>query len=91
MAKLPSSFKPILWSYDFNKCDPNKMKRTIILQALNYGTLSHWNWVREFYGGEEIKNILANTAITEIHPKTRKLIGAIFNYNNWNYASGGSQ
>jgi len=89
MTKLPPIFKSILWSYDFDKCDPEKMKRTIILQALNYGSLSHWQWVRSFYGNEEIKKVLAKAVVTEIRPKTRNLIEAIFNFNNWNYASEG--
>ena len=63
--KLPLFFKPILWSYIFEKCDPQKMKRTIIVQALNYGNLSHWNWIRSYYGEEEIRNILSSLFETE--------------------------
>ena len=65
------------------------MKKTIILQALNYGSLAHWKWVRAFYGNEEIKRVLTKVLVTEIRPKTRNLIEAVFNFNNWNHASGG--
>jgi hypothetical protein len=91
MSALPSIFKSVLWSYDFDKCDPEKMKRTIILQALNYGSLNHWKWLQSFYGSEEINQVLAKAQVTEIHPKTKTLIEAIFNFNNWNHASGGTK
>lgn len=87
---LPDNFKPLLWSYVFEKCDPNKMKKTLIVQALSYGNLSHWNWIRSFYGDEEIKNILSSIPVNEIRPKTRNLVELIFNFNNWNYAPRGT-
>jgi uncharacterized protein DUF6922 len=40
-STLPETFRPLLWSYDFSRIDPLKHKKTIILQALNYGTLAH--------------------------------------------------
>ena len=83
---LPAFFKPILWSYVFEKCDPIKMKRTIIIQALNYGNLNHWNWIRSHYGDEEIKNVLSSILVTEIRPKTKNLVEIFFDFNNWNYA-----
>lgn len=72
MNPLPIIFKPILWAYDFEKCD--------------YGTLEHWRWVRNFYGDEKIRKVLENTPATEVKPKTRPLIEAIFNFSKWNYA-----
>jgi hypothetical protein len=42
---LPETFRPLLWSYDFARIDPLKHKKTIIIQALNYGTLAHWRWL----------------------------------------------
>ena len=55
---LPEIFRPLLWSYDFEKCDPQKMKNIIITNSVNYGTLSHWRWIRSFYGNELIKERL---------------------------------
>lgn len=86
---LPDNFKPLLWSYVFEKCDPIKMKKTLIVQALCYGNFSHWNWIRSFYGDKEIKNVLSNIPASEIRPKTRNLVELIFNFNNWNYAPRG--
>ncbi len=83
---LPLFFKPILWSYVFEKCDPQKMKKTIITQALSYGSFKHWDWIRSFYGDEEIKNVLASIPATTIRLKTQNLIEVIFNFNNWNHA-----
>ncbi|HBC44094.1 MAG TPA: hypothetical protein DIU16_02205 [Candidatus Vogelbacteria bacterium] len=91
MQKLPQIFKSILWAHDFDKCDPEKMKKTIIIQALSYGTLDHWNWIRSFYGDAEITNILSSVPMTEIRSKTRALIETIFNFNDWNYAPRGSK
>ncbi len=86
---LPSIFKPILWSYDFDKCDPLRMKKTIILQTLKYGTLKHWQWIRSFYGDEVVRKILFGIRETEIAPKTKPLIETVFNFNNWNHAPRG--
>ena len=55
---LPEIFRPIMWSYDFEKCDPQKMKNTIITNAVNYGTLAHWRWISSFYGNELIEERL---------------------------------
>lgn len=91
MEKLPDMFKPILWSYDFGKCDPLKMGKTVIVQAISYGTLEHWKWVRSFYGDDAVKNVLARIPATEIRPKTRRLAEVILDFNNWNYAPRGAK
>lgn len=89
MNSIPVIFKPLLWSYNFEQCDPLKMKKTLIVQALSYGTFTHWRWIRHFYGDEEIRNVLAGIPATEIRPKTRPLIEAIFHFSQWNYAPRG--
>jgi len=87
---LPDIFKEILWSYDFNKCDPVAMKKTVIVQALTYGKFKHWKWIRSFYGDDTIRKVLSGVRGTEIGEKSKELIGVIFNFNNWNYAPRGS-
>lgn len=89
MSTIPVIFKPLLWSYNFDKCDPLKMKKTLIVQALSYGTLEHWRWIRNFYGDEEIRKVLAGIPETEIKSKTKPLIEAVFHFSNWNYAPRG--
>lgn len=90
MSAIPVIFKPLLWSYDFERCDPLKMKKTLIVQALSYGTLEHWRWIRNFYGDEEIRNVLAHIPAAAIKTKTKPLIEAIFNFSQWNYAPRGA-
>jgi hypothetical protein len=44
---VPEIFRPILWSYDFDRIDPVKHRKTLIVQAINYGSLAHWRWLRQ--------------------------------------------
>lgn len=37
---LPESFRPFFWSYRFEDLDPQKHKKTVIVQLVNYGTLA---------------------------------------------------
>ena len=75
--KLPESFRPLLWSYDFEKIDPEKHKKTIIVNAINYGDLDHWRWLYNTYH-DNISEILANLQFTEFRPEVRELAGLIF-------------
>lgn len=65
------------------------MKKTLIVQALSYGTLEHWRWIRNFYGDEEIRKVLESIPATEIKSKTKPLIETVFHFSNWNYAPRG--
>lgn len=67
-----------MWSYDFEKVDPVKIKKTIIKQALNYGTLEHWRWIKNFYGIDEITSVLKGTP-DAINENTRALADLVFN------------
>jgi len=85
-SKLPQSFKPFFWSYDFSKINPQKEKKTVIIQTINYGDLDHWKWLRKYYGKNIIKKILLEIPVTEIKPRTRRLLSLIFNIERFNYA-----
>jgi len=87
---LPDFFAQILWSYDFTKIDPEKQKKTIIINAINYGDLRHWRWIVNYYGKEIIKEILEKVPATEIKPRTRRLTSIIFSVKYFNYASRGT-
>lgn len=78
MNMLPEIFRPILWSYDFDKCDPQKMKDTIIKQTINYGDLSHFKWVRSFYGVNAVMDVINKSFKTEIHEKSLHLARLLF-------------
>lgn len=84
---LPEYFKMILWSYDFEAVDPVKDKKTIIINAINYGDLRHWRWLTKFYGKKIIADILKTIPAAEIRPGARNLASALFSINNFNYAS----
>lgn len=78
MAKLPENFRPILWSYDFEKCDPEKMKNTIIVNAVSYGDLNHWRWLKSFYGTQDVQKVLDNISVSAVRPSAMKLAKIMF-------------
>jgi hypothetical protein len=89
-VRLPETFRPLLWSYDFSKIDPAKDRKTIIVQAINYGTLSQWRWLVERYGREGIRDTLSGTQETEIKPYSRRLASLAFGVEHFNYAPRGT-
>lgn len=82
---LPEYFKSVLWSYDFRAVSPEKDKKTIIINAVNYGDLRHWRWLVNFYGKKEIGDILKTIPATEIRSRVKNLAAIIFSVNNFNY------
>ena len=70
--KLPDMFRPILWSYDFNRIDPLKHQKTIVVQAVNYGTLAHWRWLKERYGRDG-----ASRGLMALSRRTRRAVIAL--------------
>lgn len=82
---LPFYFKRILWSHDFASINPTKDKKTIIVNAINYGDLKHWKWLVEFYGQKAVADVLKTIPATEIRPGARNLAGALFSINKFNY------
>ncbi len=55
--QIPASFKPYLWSYDFEKLDIERNKETIILNILYYGNFSDWKKLFQIYSEKQIKQI----------------------------------
>lgn len=90
--KLPESFRSLLWSYRFEDIDPSKHRHIILVQAINYGTLSHWRWLTKHYGLGEVRRLLTTTPITAIRPHAKKLAGLIFQISDheFNHAPRGS-
>ena len=85
-TQLPPLFRPLLWSYDFSRIDADKQRRTIIVQALNYGTLEHWRWIKNHYGVAAIREVLSGIPASEIRPKARRLASLLSLAGTWNYA-----
>lgn len=90
LRHLPEEFKPILWSYDFDRIDPLKHEKTIIVQAINYGTLAHWRWLREQYGREGVRKVLSTVPATEIRPRAQRLASLVFGIDQFNHAPRGT-
>ena len=86
MKILPEFFKSVLWSSDFSKVDPEKEKKMIIVQAVNYGDLDHWRWISDTYGAGAVREILSSIPATEIRDRVRRLAGVLFRVDHWNYA-----
>ena len=89
-STLPETFRPLLWSYDFSRIDPLKHKKTIILQALNYGTLAHWRWLVQSYGREGVRDVLTHVPASEIKPRSLRLASLVFDVERFNYAPRGT-
>jgi hypothetical protein len=87
---LPESLRPLLWSYDFTKIDPVKHRKTIIVQAINYGTLMDWRWLCSRYGRATVRDVLSSISATEIRPHARRLAGLLFGVDRFHYAPRGT-
>lgn len=75
---LPDSLRPLFWSYNFSSLDPEKHKKTIIVNVINYGDLSHWRWIKKRYGSESIRKIIFSLPATEIKKRSGALAEILF-------------
>ena len=87
--KLPDFFEPILWSYDFQKIDPENSKKQIIVNAINYGSLRHWRWLAEHYGKKAVREVLESIPASELRPRSGELSRILFSVRKFNYAPRG--
>lgn len=84
ITTLPAYFQPILWSYKWGKISPIKHRQAIIVQAINYGDLRHWRWIKRYYGEEEVREVLRSISATELRVPARMLAGAVFKIQSFN-------
>ena len=77
-TQLPSFFQPILWSYNFSALDTETHKKVIIVNTINYGDLTHWRWIIEYYGKEAIREFLETLPVSEFRPRARRLAEIVF-------------
>lgn len=89
-ASLPEDLRPLLWSYEFEKIDPVKNKKTIVLQAINYGTMAQWSWLLQTYGHDGVREVLSTVPATSIRPQARRLAALVFGIEHFNHASRGA-
>ena len=88
--QLPAAFRPLFWSYRFEDLDPQKDEKTVIVNLINYGNLTHWGWLVREYGMAEVEKILQSARATEIKPRTRALASLIFSIPTWRHAQRGA-
>lgn len=87
---LPDFFRPILWSYNFSKLDPEKNKKRIIINSVNYGSLRHWRWIARRYGKPAIREVLETVPVQDLRLRARELAAIIFSVKRFNYAPRGT-
>lgn len=83
---LPESFKPLLWSYDISRLDVERDKNRIVINAINYGDLSHWRWLVKVYLAEEVRRIIEATPASEFRPGALKLVSLLLGISQHNNA-----
>ncbi len=88
---IPLSLKPLFWSNNFSTLDPEKDRKTIVIQTINYGSLEDWKWLIEKYGRREVRSILIKIPVTEIRERAKRLAAIIFSISEFNYAPRGSR
>lgn len=88
-SKLPDFFRSLFWSYNFNALDLEKNAKTIIVNTINYGNLTHWRWLKDYYGRTTIAQILKNIPSTELKQRAGRLAEILFEIK-LNYAPRGA-
>lgn len=71
--ELPDSFRPLFWDADFSKIDSGKDEKVVIERIINYGSLSQWRFLVDFYGKEKVKKIVEEMPASAFRPQTLRL------------------
>ncbi|MBI2593150.1 hypothetical protein HYW44_00715 [Candidatus Daviesbacteria bacterium] len=79
MIQIPESVKATLWSYDLNKIDPEKHKKLIISQVLNFGSLDAVSWLFANYSRQDIKDCALDTPLGAWDKKSLNLWALFLN------------
>lgn len=84
--KLPSMFRPLLWSLKWDAVNVERDKEDIILNTVNEGTLEHWRWIIKNYGKDVIREVLSKRLASEFHKESLNLANIIFGLPPLRYA-----
>ena len=87
---LPTSFRPLLWSWRWKDIDIAKDKEEIIVSVVNEGSLDDWRWILKTYGKSEIKKILEGRLASEFHPESLNLARVLFSLSKLRHARRGA-
>ena len=87
-TKLPEEFRHLMWSYEFSKIDVDEHKERIIINTINYGQWSHWQWIFHYYGKQQLKNIIQEIPESEFRNyRALRLISLILGIKKIRYAN----
>lgn len=86
-SKLPLFFESLFWSYKFSSIEPERDKKRIIINTVNYGRWKHWFWLFNHYGEKEVKRIIEEIPKTEFREPALKLISLLLGIKKLKYAS----
>lgn len=75
--RIPSIFLPLFWSHPFDEVDIERDKKTLLVQALNYGDLIHWKWLVQTYGRTQVRRMIKNLRPTELRPSVVHLVSLL--------------
>lgn len=67
-VKLPAAFKQYFWDVDFDSLKLEESKSFILKRVLDRGDTEAICWLKEYYNGEDIKNLLQTTR--DLSPQT---------------------
>jgi hypothetical protein len=67
----------LFWDVDTDKLNSENNKKFIIGRVLNYGVISDWDYIKNYYGVEIICNIAVT--IKDLDPKSVSLISLLSN------------
>lgn len=84
--KLPISFKPLFWSYDFSNINLEESIKSIIVNTINYGDLRQWKWIADYYGKNSLRKEFSKIPRSEIRPQALKLAELLFSIKPSKYA-----
>ncbi|MBI2888826.1 MAG: hypothetical protein HYY10_02795 [Candidatus Liptonbacteria bacterium] len=86
-SRIPRFFEPILWSHNIRALDAERDKKTIVAQAINYGTLEHWRWLAARYGKDGVRRAIASFPKSALRPGALRLAALVFGHVTSRHAS----
>ncbi|MEA3273287.1 MAG: hypothetical protein U9Q72_01680 [Patescibacteria group bacterium] len=76
---LPKYLQPFLWSYEIAKLDPERHKKRIITNLLNFGDTQAIHWLFKTYNRPEIKVAVVDFLPGEWNKKSLNFWRLFFN------------
>ena len=89
---LPEMFRSLMWSYVFDKIDPDEHYKELIVNTINQGDLKHWRWLIGYYGMNRVREVITTVPVTEFRSRVIKLVSLLFgiSLDEFNHAPRGT-